>query len=202
MIQMNVERDYTAARKELFRLIDFAKNPAAMLRIVGRRGANELKSWFRRRNTTPNKLGGRRTNYWRRVADSVQNPVLEDARTVAIAINDPTFAQHLFGGTITAKIAGALTVPVAPEAHGRTVRVFEQETGIQLFRIKARDGGLSNVLLGQFGPHDIRAVYLLKSSVTQAPDPQALPPRERFTAALLETASAAAARQTQTNPTT
>lgn len=203
MIQIRASIETLSVRSELRRVLGLAKKPERMLRVVGRRGANEMKAHFRQRNTVPNKLGGRRTNYWRRVADSVQNPILVNQRTIEIAVSEPTFTERRIGGDwrnggsfdITPKIKGALTVPIAPEAHGRTVKVFERETGIHLFRLKERDGGLSNALYGPDG-RGIKIFYLLLGAVTQQPDANALPNRARFMAALLETAQSELDRET------
>ena len=80
------------AAEDLGAIVDSVVNPIATLKQIGRRGANELKDWFRRRNLTPNKLGGRRTNFWRQVADSVNNPVIEGTDRVRISITHPAFA--------------------------------------------------------------------------------------------------------------
>lgn len=186
MISINIQGQGSA---ELQRKLSVAllrtSNPSALLKEVGRRGANELKTHFRGRNRIPNKLGGRRTNYWRRVADSVQNPVLRGTSSVAITVNDATFAQKVFGGTITPKSRKALTIPVDPRAHGRTVGVFTQETGIKLFFLRTKKGGLSGLLAGESGS-GINVFYLLAKSVRQKPDPNALPPESDFNSAIAD----------------
>jgi len=165
-----------------------ARNRPGIMKVVGRRGSNELKKHFRMRNRTPNKLGGTRTNFWQGVADAVQNPVLVGDSGVCISINHPAFAQKVFGGTIKPKNAKALTIPVEPEAYGRTVATFQQETGIQLFLLKKKAGGMSNLLAGIVDEHTVKVFYVLQSSVDQAADPQALPDQNQFEAALLDEA--------------
>jgi hypothetical protein len=187
--------------KQLGQIAHQLENPDALLKVLGRRGANELKDHFRRRNLTPNKLGGRRTNFWRQVADSVNSPVPEGRSRIRISITHPAFAQKVFGGTITPKRANALTIPVAPEAHGRTVAVFQQETGIQLFLLRKKGGGLSNLLAGLIAAKQVKVFYVLVKSVDQAPDPDALPDRQKFNLAILETADEMLQRQIK-NPST
>lgn len=172
--------------RDFNRLAFQARNRAGMMRVVGRRGANELKTHFRIRNRTPNKLGGERTNWWQRVADSVQNPTLIGDTGVKITINHLGFALKVFGGTITPKTKASLTIPQAPEAHGRTVATFQQETGIQLFLLRKKGGALSNLLAGFVGDGTIKVFYILAKSVTQQPDPEALPDQGRFEAALVD----------------
>lgn len=164
------------------------RNPEAMLKVVGRRGANELRAHFRRRNATPNKLGGRRSNFWNKIASSTNNPVAEGPGRVRISITDPRLAQKVYGGRITPKRRKALTIPVAPEAYDRTVPEFQQETGIQLFLLRKKGGGLTNLLAGAIGGsgHRFKVYYTLQPYVDQAADPEALPPPAVFGAALVD----------------
>jgi len=175
--------------QDLGRIYDRVRNPVGMLKVVGRRASNELKTHFRSRNSRPNKLGGRRSNFWRQVADSVGNPIYEggDALSrVRISINDPRFLQKVFGGTIRAKNADALTIPVDPLSYGRTVAVFQQTTGIQLFLLKKKGGGISNLLAGFPNAKQFKVYYVLVKEVDQDKDPEALPPRAKFNAAILD----------------
>ena len=181
---------------ELNRVAEGIKRPAAMLKAVGRRGANELKAHFRARNRTPNKLGGRpRSNFWSKVADAVNSPVLEGSSTVRISIANPYFAQKVFGGPIKPNRAGALTIPVDPLAYGRPARVFQQETGIQLFLLRKKGGGISNLLAGLVSENKVTVFYVLSRGVDQEEDPEALPPKAKFNAAILDQANTEAARQ-------
>lgn len=179
----------------LGRISDRVKNPDALLKNVGRRGANELKRHFRDRNTTGNKLGGRRTNFWRQVADSVNSPVLDTPTRVRISITHPLFLQKVLGGRISAKNAGALTIPVDPLAYGRTALVFQRETGIQLFLLRKKGGGFSNLLAGFVSEKQLTVFYILEKSVDQKPDPEALPKRSVFNEAILDEADRYIARE-------
>ena len=98
------------AQSELRELAGRIENPQALLKVLGRRGSNELINWFRQRNQTPNKLGGRRSNFWRKIADSVTNPDTPNVQggKVIVSVTDSRFAQKVFGGPITPKEAGAL----------------------------------------------------------------------------------------------
>lgn len=198
MITITLSDQGTTA--ELDRIAGQLRNPNALLKAVGRRGAEELRKHFRTRNQQGNKLGGRRSNFWRQVADSTNNPVQDGPSRVRISISHPAFAQKVFGGTIKAKNAGALTIPVDPLAYDRTVAVFQQATGIQLFRLRKKGGGFSNLLAGFAGSShdkaDLHIFYILAKSVTQAADPQALPDRAQFNAAILEEATNSLERET------
>lgn len=181
-------------KSRLATLLGAALRPEAMMAEVGRRGANELKTHFRSRNrSSKNKLGGRRTGFWRQVADSVQNPRVVGSEAI-VSITHPAIAQKVFGGTIKAKVAGALSIPLDAESYGRRPSVFERETGIKLFKLRKKGGGISNLLAGE-GPNGIRVFYVLVKSVTQTPDKEALPPKTSFQLAIIDQAEKHLRRQ-------
>lgn len=182
------------ARVKFTRILNDAKNPRAVMAAVGRQGANDLRAHFRRKDQTEaNKLGGRREHFWRQVMQSVSAPTVSSSgRTVTITITDPRFPQKVFGGTIRAKRAKALTIPVTPEAYGRAASVFEHETGVKLFVIASEFG--EGLLAAQIGGV-VKVEYLLRKSVDQAPDPDALPPRELLERNALERAQSVVDRQ-------
>jgi hypothetical protein len=96
---------------------------------------------------------------------------------VIVANAGPHYRQKVEGGTITAKRASALTIPLVPEAKGRFVAVYEQIYGRKLFRPKGKD-----VLMEKLANGDIRAVYALKKSVRQRPWAGAFPPEKHYLA--------------------
>jgi hypothetical protein len=175
-----------SANDDLKAIYANVKRPHALLKVMGRRGANELKSWFRNRNRTPNKLGGRRTNFWNQIASSVQSPVLVGASGVRIDVTHPAYGFKVRGGRITPKRAKALTIPVHKEAYGRTVATFERETGIELFRPYSTSGVASDLLMAANDDGSLTVYFVLRPFVDQAPDPAAFPPD--FTASLLDEA--------------
>ena len=81
------------------------------------------------------------------------------------------------GGTITPKSAKYLTIPIVPEAHGRRVRDYPAK----LFPNKKH-----TALLEDTGDGNIRAVYILRKSVTQKPTPGAMPEDEVFVSPFIE----------------
>jgi hypothetical protein len=147
--------------------------------VLGRAGANELKKHFRARNTAnPNQLGGARTNFWTAVGASVQSPNLLPRRIV-ISITHPAIAQKVYGGTITAKKRKHLAIPIDPKAHGKSPRVF---TNLQYAMT-----GTGTKLLGLRENGGMVWLYVLKPSVSQSRDPDALP-KDAVMAAALERA--------------
>jgi hypothetical protein len=166
MITIKLEKDEVTPH--LRRLLKEADTNSPLSRVLGRAASNELKKHFRARNAnSANKLGGKRTNFWTAVGASVQSPVPSPGKIV-IPINHPAIAQKVFGGTITPKRAKNLAIPISPKAHGKSPRVF---TGLQFAATRA---GVK--LLGlKDGNGGMEWLYVLKKSVTQAPDPDALP---------------------------
>lgn len=175
------------AKGRLTRLQQKVQFPGAMLKVAGRRGRNELVDHFRRRDTVGNRLGGRRTHWWAEVARSVQQPSLAGNTRVTIDVTHPGIAQKVFGGEIRAKRAKNLTIPVAPEAHGLRVSTLERELGIELFRPRKAGGGFHSVLAAK-EDEGLRVYYVLKPSVDQAPDPDALPNERTFERAIVDEA--------------
>jgi hypothetical protein len=106
------------------------------------------------------------------------------------------FAHKVTGGVIRAKRVRFLTIPLIPEAHGKTARQYAQENQTRLFTIKgvgilfakAMKGGGNTTLtnrtvgrgrngrrVGFEARTKLTAVYALKRSVNQKPTPGALP---------------------------
>ncbi|MHB8520721.1 MAG: hypothetical protein ACYDH9_08175 [Limisphaerales bacterium] len=184
--------------QQLHDLRERMQRPRALMAAVGRRGAMELKKYFRGKDDTPNQLGGQRQHFWLQVSQSVQAPVLQDdGTTVVISVNHPAIAQKVFGGTITAKRVKNLAIPVDPEAYGRAPAVFEAETGLQLVFIKSSGKAL---LATRAAAGGLQVRYLLTPSVDQSPDPTALPDMSdgsAFAEALIETGQAALDTETR-----
>lgn len=192
MIEIVVNDKKTTER--LGRISAQVSNPSALLKVLGRRGGNELRSWFTKRNAEPNKMNAPKRNFWSMVAGSVNAGRIEVGR-VRISVANPYFAQKVFGGPIIPKNAKNLTIPVDPLSRGRTVSVFEYETGIKLFLLKKKGGGLTKLLAGLSASKSLKVFYVLSKGVDQDPDPYALPPRAQFRAAIVEQAQQELARQ-------
>lgn len=82
---------------------------------------------------------------------------------------DGSLRHKITGGTITAKNARALTIPLVPEAHGRRAADYRSEIG-ELFTIPNK-----SALFEAVGGDGVRAVYALCKSVTHDPWPDAIP---------------------------
>jgi hypothetical protein len=105
-------------------------DPKALLNVAGRSGRNFTQRHLRAKNrTSPNKIGGRRTNYYAKAADAVNFQILSDD-SVVVSINAVGIALHfhgtggLPGGRLRPITAQYLTIPASPEAHGKRAREF------------------------------------------------------------------------------
>lgn len=106
--------------------------------------------------------GGR--NFWREIARDVRVFSVSNDGAV-VGCSHVAAAQKQFGGTIRAKNAGALTIPIAPEAKGRRASEF-LTADRKLFVLPG-----SNGVLGYADTSGFHALYVLRASVTQKADP-------------------------------
>lgn len=143
----------------------------------------KLIEHFAARNQEPNKLGGRKTNFWEQILQSTQITEVTD-RYGVVSIGDARFAQKVFGGKLVPKNASALTIPLRAEAHGRSASVLETEMSIKLFVVHKFGKAFLAAKVGS----RLMVFYLLAKSVTQKPDPRALPPMEELESVALEAA--------------
>lgn len=171
-------------------LLSKAKNPTGMLMAMGRELTNQLKAHFRKKDREePNRLSARREHFWLQVAGSVNAPLQTGYNAISVRVSDPRIAQKVFGGTIRAKAAGALTIPVSEKAYGRTAATFERETGLKLILIRQggkKSGGIGNAILAAKVGSGLEVEYVLKKSVTQARDGTALPEESALKRKLIE----------------
>lgn len=171
-----------------------AKHPRAVMAAAARGVTNLFKRHLRHLDRTrPNQLGGARTHFWNEMAGTVNIASMTDL-SASVSISHPSAAHKHTGGEIRAKRAKMLTIPIAPEAHGRRASTLEAELGIKLFILNT---GAQLFLYGQSPGGQPKAYYALKSRVTQEPDPPGgiLPPDSEIERAALTPAAAALQRQ-------
>lgn len=118
----------------LARLRKRVTDPRGLLQVAGRAGRNTMVRHLRQRNRThPNKLGGKRTNFWARAADATQFAFVEKSgRGGAVEVSSSAIGLALRyhgtgglpGGVLKPLSGRYLTMPAAPEAHGKRAREF------------------------------------------------------------------------------
>lgn len=172
------------------------KRPRGLAVVLGREVRNRLRSHFiGKQRTEPNRLGGKRTNFWRAVANAVHQPEIDAAGTqIRVAVAHPAIAQKVFGGRLTPKRAKALTIPVSKEAYGRTAATLEADKGILLFVLGKRDGQQRAVLAELSTTKGVVVHYVLAPWVDQKPDPDALPSKEELSETITTRAQAYVSR--------
>lgn len=164
--------------------------PERVSAVAGRAGVNRGRKHLLALNRErPNALGGRRTNFYQKAANSIS--VRSEGDGVMLSFASVGLAQRYFGGTITAKNAKYLTIPARTEAYGKRASEFPDlelvflENGPALIRRnqstikfrKSKEGNRRAVKTGELGGE---VMFWLKRSVTQRADPSVLPTDTEF----------------------
>jgi hypothetical protein len=162
------------------KLILAALSPAqrkGMMQRLGKELERQLKAHFLMREQEPNKHGWPRQHFWARVRDATAlREVTSERATVGVA--SAPFRFKIRGGTIRPGPGRRmLAIPMRAAAYGVLPRantipgLFMARCGGRLY-LAAKDG------------QALRVYWRLVPSVTQPPDPRALPPMEQLRAAL------------------
>ena len=163
---------------ELDVLIHSLKNQQAFLLLWGNKIARQARENARAK-------GGRR--FWGEIARSLRVRAVSDT-AVEVGFNNPeqeALGSHKhYGGEIRAKNKQALTIPIAPEAKGRTAA--EMSVGRKLFVVNGGSDG-TGILGYTDGAGAFRALFALRKRVVQKPDPW-WPPDELIMAFGIEAA--------------
>lgn len=177
------------ASPQIAKLAGALKSPRPLLAAAGKRVEVDLRAHFLRRNAQGNRQGWPRTNFWNRIRKSTALDHVNDQEAV-VSVSDPAINQKLHGGTITPKRGKYLAIPARAEAYGHSPRDFDDLEFIPT----ARGGMLVQRVqsLLRRGKKGFRSggkpgggtFFFLVKSVTQAADPEALPPREDLDAAV------------------
>jgi hypothetical protein len=124
------------------------KELTGVLKVGARGVSNYLRKFYREKNgREKNKLGGKRTNFWNKVGNTVNNgnpnsankaePIVESPGRVVVTIGSSILPHKIKGGTIKAKNVKYLTIPLVAEAYEKRARRFPD-----LFVIKSKKGNL------------------------------------------------------------
>lgn len=130
-------------------------------------------------NSLPTHGPGRMSTGW--FSNIARKWFLSSADASGAVVSNPdedgSLRHKIRGGTITAKNAGALTIPLVPEAHGRRAADYQSEIR-ELFTIPNKSALFEAVEGG-----GVRAVYALRQSITQDPWPDAIPDDDELSTA-------------------
>lgn len=133
--------------------------------------AKMLREHFGKRESQGNKRGWPRKHFWAREGRQNTSVTSISAAGAEVTVASAAIAFKLKGGVIRAKRSRMLAIPLTARAYKAG---SPREGGFKdLFFVKA--GG--RALLAIPGPRKtIKPQYLLTPSVTQRPDPDAVPP--------------------------
>lgn len=198
MITVRVAKDdVTPSLKKLMRTV---RPDGALGKVLGRAASEELRKFYRELNTKrPNKLGGKRSHFYSRVAEAVQQGQ-PYAGGIKVRISHPHLALRLYGGTITPRKSKSLAVPAHSSAVGYYARIYP---GTLAF-IPLRRGNTKGVLVEGEEVTITRGknkggkrkrpkpggalIYVLMGAVKQSKDPSVLPQGSRMGNALTKAA--------------
>ncbi len=126
----------------------------------------------------PNKLGGKRTNYWDEAAGETYVSV--SGSDVVVRVRQVGVRRHLLGGPpitpkgtseITGRAIKFLTIPSHPSAHGRTVGQLRAQ-GINLY---PAGGAIRQQIGDKRSESDPKLYALAKRTKAAQPDPSVIP---------------------------
>lgn len=194
MIALSLQFE-TAQAQILLNLLKAVNGPDPLMQLIGRAVAGETKAHYRALHlTNPNKMGGKRQNFWLGVADSVQQPKVGMA-TATVAISHPVIAHKAglgpAGGTITPKRRKWLALPAKKEAYGLSPISYAQGTATErVLRFVQFSPELAALLeitgQGPKGGKKWGVAYWLRKEVKQKPMANALPSEEKLKPVVVE----------------
>jgi hypothetical protein len=199
MLAIQIQVETTGAKKWLLNMLAGMVNPEPLLLLVGRSLTNSTKAHYRiLHDQNPNKMGGKRQNFWLGVADSVNQPAVSGT-SVTVNISHPIIA-HKAGlgpakGVITPKRKKWLAIPATKATYGLSPLSYESGTGatreLRFVQFSPELAGLMESLrTGPKGGKVWSVAFWLRKSVTQKPFPKALPSQEFLEPGIQEAADA------------
>jgi hypothetical protein len=167
---MNISWMDAGARALLARLSASLRRP--LFAALGARLEYSLRRHFLSRNAQGNAKGWPTKNFWTREGanKTALTEITDNSATVSVA--SPAIAHKITGGTITPKRGRALAIPATARAYAAGSPREGRWAHGELFLVKPKGG---HAFLATRNGDAIEAQYWLVGSVTQAPDPQALP---------------------------
>lgn len=183
------------------RRVSNAMQPKRIAPVMGRAVTNVVRvHLFEKNRTGANALGGKRTNFYSQAARATSFQ-FDGNDTVIVSISHIGIRQRYYGGVIRAKKAKFLTIPVAPQAHGKRAREFADLE--MLFgpdgqpwalatkgdrRVQITQNAKGQTVKKMVGRRGI-VLFRLVKSVTQKPDPSVLPLPDRIMGAAISAAN-------------
>lgn len=176
---------FTDQASERVRSLQGVISDGRLGQAMGRGATNRIRSHLVAINgQRPNQLGGRRTNFYNKAAQST-NLTSASASEIVVTISKQGFRQRYQGGRIRAVNAKLLTIPATAEAHGRRASEFPDLQLVVLggrpALVRARQtrlrrvGGRNPGFRAASSTSGLEVLFWLKREVNQKPDPTVLP---------------------------
>lgn len=158
---------------------------------IGRGVVDYIREWYREKGndhfsnpSLPTHGSGRKSKRWaEQVYVSWHSE--ESSSGATVYFQSPSgesmgLGLKVKGGTVTAKRAKALTIPLVPEAHGVSASVYSKMTGTRLFVAGKKSTETGGALCVSDGKGGVKAIYALRKSVKFNPWPEAMPSDEEL----------------------
>ena len=167
-------------------------NRQALHQIGGRAAMEGARDYHRQYDesgglfnpSAPTWGAGRKRTYFGRDIVRAWGEGPATASGVTIINNDERLNLKVFGGTV--KHPKALTIPIDPRAHGRSVAQFERVVGVKVFRPR----GKSVLMFVERSGGSAKVAYVLRKSVTFSKWKGAAPSEESIVGPYVEAISA------------
>jgi len=160
-------------------LISRLSNLTPLNAALGGRLERELQDHFSRRESEPNQMGAAKTHFWAGVRSATQLTRV-DATGATVTIAHAAILQKVHGGTIRPRERKALAIPAIAQAYGTSPAEIGDGVHFRPARAEASGGKSVGALVDDAGT----VWFWLVRSVTQPPDPRALPVQASIMAAL------------------
>ena len=174
-INLTIREEQLAALQADLEKLAGAVTSDQLALVMGRTLAQVIRDHFvqlsfdRAHHQSAQSLGAAPTGFYERARQGVQQPELESGG-VSVSINKEGLAQRVFGGTISAKPGGYLTIPARTDTYGHRASEFPN-----LRLIVFGETGLAALVDKNEPAHEGTVYFWLVRSVTQSPDPTVLP---------------------------
>lgn len=173
--------DITNHATPMLRRLQGAVVSGALANAMGVGARNRIQGHLHRINgERPNRLGGRRTNFYSAAAKSTHMDAVPGEITVTVS--QVGFRQRFEGGRIRPVNKKFLTIPATAEAHGRRASEFADLIFVILggrpALVRARQTRISTGgrrVRGLSSTTGMEVLFWLRREVNQKPDPSVLP---------------------------
>lgn len=161
------------------RILAELQNPRPIIQAGAIEAVEYVRNYYIEKNSKePNKLRGRRTNFWTQVSRSVPAPeILPDLR-IRIEITHPAISQKVYGGRIVPVKRRKLAIAIDRAAYGKSPFRFARSIGQKLFFIETRNKKL--FLAGKGPSGETKFFYVLVDRVEQKPWPGSMPDLDKL----------------------